>query len=122
MTVIEFSKKKNEYDPHVSGKAKCIDCKHEWVAVAPTAVTWLECPSCSLVRGRFIFQCERQEPHWHCKCDNDLFHVTSRGYYCPNCGEWQHAYYGSGTLTSEWVCVRCGATLASQKIVGEKAE
>lgn len=80
-------------DPHSSGFAKCLDCKHEWAAVAPAGTTWLECPSCGLVRGRFKFQHERPGlAHWECSCGNDLFHVTTDGYYCPNCGVWAQGF------------------------------
>ncbi|HSX21491.1 MAG TPA: hypothetical protein VLE97_01800 [Gaiellaceae bacterium] len=74
-------------DPHSSGEAICLDCKHTWAAVAPTGTVWLECPGCGLTRGRFRYQHERTgAAHWTCKCGNDLFHVTPDGYYCPNCG------------------------------------
>lgn len=79
-------------DPHLQGKARCVACKHEWQAVAPHGTTWLECPECHIFRGRFVGQCERDEPHWHCNCGNDLFYATARGFYCPNCGEWQSGF------------------------------
>lgn len=76
-------------DPHVAGPARCLACKHEWAAVAPTGTLWLECPECSLLRGRFLWPVERSGlPHWVCGCGNDVFHVTPQGYYCPNCGVW----------------------------------
>ena len=78
--------------PHLEGKARCLACQHAWVAVAPLGVIWLECPSCSLERGRFVAQVEREGPHWHCRCENDLFYVTRDGYYCPNCGSWQTGF------------------------------
>lgn len=86
MTVVDISKAREERQPHLSGKAKCLACKHEWVAVAPSGTIWLECPSCSLERGRYVAQMEKPVPHWHCKCENNLFYVTADGYYCPNCG------------------------------------
>ena len=90
MTVIDLKQAKQEREPHVSGKARCLACKHEWVAVAPVGVIWMECPACTLERGRFVAQVERDGLHWHCNCGNDLFHATPDGFYCPNCGEWQH--------------------------------
>jgi len=78
-----------EAKPHAAGRARCLDCRHEWQAVAPVGVRWLECPSCSLERGRFIAQHEREGPHWYCGCGNDVFQVMPAGVYCPNCGVWQ---------------------------------
>ena len=90
--LINLATKKLEDSPHISGRARCLDCKHEWFAVAPISTTWMECPKCSLIRGRFIYQHERDRLHWECKCGCDLFCVTSEGYYCPNCGEWQQGF------------------------------
>jgi Zn finger protein HypA/HybF involved in hydrogenase expression len=79
----------DEARPHLSGKARCLDCKHEWEAVAPLGATWLQCPGCSLFRGRFIGEILRDKLlHYTCNCGNDLFYVTLDGTYCPNCGEW----------------------------------
>lgn len=76
--------------PHYEGPVRCLDCKHEWQAVAPVGTLWLECPSCSLLRGRFIWPVQRQEIlHLICGCGNDLFHLTEYGPYCPNCGDWK---------------------------------
>ena len=91
MTVIEFKKK----EPHISGEAICLSCGHNWVSIAPTGTIWLECPECHVVRGRFVYQCERDGLHWECDCGNDLFHVTEDGFYCPNCGLWQYGFQGS---------------------------
>ena len=92
MTVIDLAKKKEERQAHSTGRARCLDCKHEWIAVAPVGVTWMECPKCSLERGRFIFAHLIEKPRWECNCGNDLFYATADGMYCPNCGEWQHGF------------------------------
>ena len=92
MSVIYLKKEREDRTPHSSGKARCLACKQEWMAVAPTGVTWMECPSCSLERGRFVAQHERDGLHWHCNCGNDLFYVVKDGYYCPNCGDWQSGF------------------------------
>jgi DNA-directed RNA polymerase subunit RPC12/RpoP len=76
----------------LAGKARCLDCHHEWDAWAPIGTTWLECPDCSLMKGRFIFPVERKNDSWECNCGNDLFRATRQGFYCPNCGEWQHGF------------------------------
>lgn len=91
--VIDLQKVREERQPHSTGTAICLDCRHEWEAVAPDNVLWLECPSCKLVRGRFKYQHEIAEGlEWRCNCGNDLFRVTPDGYYCPNCGEWQTGF------------------------------
>lgn len=93
--VLTFKPKQPEPVPvrHMEGGAKCINCKHEWQAVVEEEPGeefegWLECPACSLMRGRFKYT--HVPPAgtgvWVCKCDNDLFIVTADGYMCPNCG------------------------------------
>ncbi len=78
--------------PHCSGNAICFDCNHEWIAVAPTVTTWLQCPSCKLTRGRFKYPHQREGLEWKCNCGNDLFHLKPEGMYCPNCGNWVTGY------------------------------
>lgn len=78
--------------PHLAGKAKCLDCKHMWMAIAPIGTLWLECPNCGLMRGRVYADVQRDGLHWHCKCGFEVFYVTPDGYYCPNCGAWQTGY------------------------------
>lgn len=88
MTVIDLQAERQAREPHLSGKARCLAYKYEWVAIVPAGTTWLECPSCSLESGRFIGHFEREGAHWRCKCECDLFYATSDGLYCPNCGAW----------------------------------
>jgi Zn finger protein HypA/HybF involved in hydrogenase expression len=90
--VVDLAAKRAENTPHASGEARCLDCKYEYVAVAPLGVTWMECPKCSLMRSRFIFAHTREGPYWECNCGNSLFHATKDGMYCPNCGEWQKGF------------------------------
>lgn len=78
---------KEEHSETLSGRARCIACNHEWVAVAPVGVFWLECPKCSTEHGRFSAQVQRDGMHWHCHCGNDLFYITPEGSYCPMCGK-----------------------------------
>lgn len=94
MTVINLSELREEKMPHTSGVAVCLNCKHEWVAVAPHVgeVLWLECPSCGLIRGRFKYHHERSGEHWTCNCGSELFYIKAGVPYCPNCGAWQQGY------------------------------
>ena len=78
-----------ERRPHVSGKAKCLHCKHEWVAVAPEMASPLECPECGLDKGVFSGLASRAELlHYTCGCGSDTFFLSENGPYCANCGEW----------------------------------
>lgn len=92
MTVIDLAQAKAGKTPHLSGTAVCLACKHEWVAVAPVGAVWMECPACSLERGRYRGPVQLDRDHWRCHCGNDLFQATQDGMYCPNCGEWQHGF------------------------------
>jgi Zn finger protein HypA/HybF involved in hydrogenase expression len=77
----------DDHRPHISGEARCLACKHEWVAAAPIGTDWLECPECGTLKGRFIRHCEPEEGiRWRCQCGNDLFQVYETGILCPNCG------------------------------------
>lgn len=87
MKVVSLADAREARTPHMAGKARCLDCRHEWVAVAPSETLWLTCPKCSLSRGRFINHVEIEgEAHWTCNCGNDLFFITKANFYCPNCG------------------------------------
>lgn len=87
--VVDLQAARAERTPHVSGKARCMGCKHEWVAVAPIGmVTDLECPSCESMKGVMRFACEPADGlKWICNCGNDLFMLTDKGApFCVNCG------------------------------------
>lgn len=91
--VVDLQRVREERSPHSSGQARCLDCKHEWVAVAPIGTYWLQCPSCSLVRGKYIFMFNfPDELHWNCNCGNDLFYMLKDCCVCPNCGEKQKGF------------------------------
>ena len=82
-----------ENTPHLSGSARCLGCKHEWVAVAPVGTSWLECPSCRLGKGRYVSTFMEDDSHWHCDCGNELFACSQRyGWYCPMCGACQKGW------------------------------
>ena len=78
--------KPEEIVEHLSNTAKCLTCRHEWQAVAPTGTTWLECPACTLLTGRFVGPVHKEGLYWMCKCGNDLFYVAPTGGYCGVCG------------------------------------
>ena len=78
--------RESEGQETISGKAHCLDCNHEWVAVVPVGVRWLECPSCGSGKGHLKFRVDRGEHDWVCNCGNDLFRISEEGAYCTLCG------------------------------------
>ena len=87
-TVIPFGRPASA-EPDVQtgvGPAFCINCKHEWVATAPTGMTVFECPSCQRVTGHFKFEFAPAEDQLvrECTCGNHLFYLTPEG-HCPHC-------------------------------------
>jgi Zn finger protein HypA/HybF involved in hydrogenase expression len=50
--IVDFAAAKSARTPHATGDAKCLDCKHEWVATAPVGVVRLDCPECGSTRGQ----------------------------------------------------------------------
>jgi hypothetical protein len=95
-------KRKEEPDPHISGSAICIDCKHEWVAVVQKDSHvendgWLECPSCSTHKGRLKHPFAFGDSEFVCNCGNKHFSICTIKdevfIYCPNCGV-EHDPYG----------------------------
>lgn len=89
MTVVSLSDARKQREPHNEGAARCMACRHEWVAVAPAGQEDLECPSCGRMFGRFLYPFSPDTARWVCACDNDLFIVTPAGTFCPACGTWQ---------------------------------
>jgi len=84
--VVEIGKKKS--DPHLSGEARCIACGHEWVAIAPTGGTELECPECRAMLGMFIWPTTpKSEMVWTCDCGCQLFYIVDTGNQCYRCGD-----------------------------------
>lgn len=60
----------SEYAEHLNGKARCMACRHEWQAVAPVGVNWMECPACGTMKGRYMHPAVpyRDEKVWECAC------------------------------------------------------
>ncbi len=90
--LVSLEKYKEDNALHSSGECKCLACDYKWVGVVPIGTIWLECPKCHLMRGRFIYHCQREDSYWTCKCGNELFYITHEGCYCPNCGLWQKGF------------------------------
>jgi len=88
MTVVELFPKREQ---HAHGNAFCLQCSHEWVAVAPTGTVQLECPECKTMKGlfKFPFAPATGELVRECNCGNQLFYLTPEGHLCTNCGIYQ---------------------------------
>lgn len=71
--------------PHLSGKALCLNCSKEWVAVAPLGTTALQCPECGLLKGVFNAVCA-PEKAWQCGCGCFHFLVSPQNVICALCG------------------------------------
>lgn len=86
MKVIPISVRRR--DPHCTGDVRCLSCGHDWIAVWPDGVDWLECPVCRLQMGH---SCGPTTPEvrWWCGCGNNLFFINPDGAHCPNCGKRQ---------------------------------
>jgi len=52
MSVVPFQRPEKP-EPHMSGQAVCIGCRHEWVQAAPIGTWQYECPNCGAMKGLF---------------------------------------------------------------------
>ncbi len=88
--VVEF-RPRQSHDLHLSGRARCLACAHEWEAAAPAGVIVLECPQCACLQGRWrnYLEPEAGVHTWRCRCENDLFFVTPESVVCARCGSEQ---------------------------------
>jgi Zn finger protein HypA/HybF involved in hydrogenase expression len=88
--IIDFNSRRTE--PHLSGKARCLTCKHEWVAVVPVGVTTMLCPSCGH-DGHMLGEVVTHDEQWQCHCGWSLFRIDRGGVYCPQCGDYQTGWF-----------------------------
>lgn len=72
--------------PHREGNARCLSCKHQWVAVAPAGTTTLECPSCATFQGVYLGVAQTENAQWQCACGEFVFFIDAHGPYCAHCG------------------------------------
>lgn len=92
MSVVNLEEEREARRPHLQGRARCLSCRHEWQQVAPIGETEFECPKCTLMMGRLVYECIREGLHFTCNCGNDLFFIAPEGPYCPKCGAWCTGY------------------------------
>lgn len=75
----------DKYEPHLSGKAQCLECKAEWEAVTPIGTISMECPVCGLMKGVHKGIAVPQEA-WICNCGCYHFFANREGVHCCYCG------------------------------------
>lgn len=83
----EQSEDSTEFTLH--GPAKCLDCKKEWVAVAPVGTNELDCESCGTHRGVWkgpMLPADEDTLIFICDCGGYHFVITSEGTLCVSCG------------------------------------
>ena len=74
--------------PHMTGKAVCLHCKHEWTAVAEIGTVALDCSKCGTGQGVFsgIALPDDPVPLWICDCGCRHFFISPSHAYCCHCG------------------------------------
>ena len=85
MSVVPFPQRTLE------GPARCHGCGHEWHAVVPPGVVWLECPACRDEKGRMrgpVLPDETREV-WTCHCGSQAFALFRSEWMCYGCGKVQ---------------------------------
>lgn len=101
MTVISLAAAREERQPHWTGTAKCIDCGHQWEAVAPLGQRWVDCPSCGLNKGTPFrpFGADEGDRLLFCNCGCEALTAYQRKgrmwVRCMGCGtDLTDAFYG----------------------------
>lgn len=74
---------------HAEGEARCVNCRHDWIAIAPAGAYMLQCPKCELNTGAFLNAMHAAEGEEVLTCSNcgcDLFFVMRPGVLrCHRC-------------------------------------
>lgn len=74
--------------PHISGEVVCLECRHEWMGVAPIGTTELECSECGTLKGAWKYMAA-PEVVFECNCGNQHFYIDPEGVMCARCGSRQ---------------------------------
>lgn len=80
--------------PHLCGEAICGQCRHEWVAVAPSGTTQFQCPECKSMRGvlKWPFGPSKGAQEFMHSCGGFDFFIQKKpgeqpDVFCRKCGE-----------------------------------
>ena len=69
--------KQEKKDLYLDGPAKCLACKHEWMAKESIGTDSFDlvCPKCDTRRGQFIYPPDIGDKHitWQHECGNTYF-------------------------------------------------
>lgn len=85
--VIDLMEYREALNPHKTGNARCLQCKHEWIETAPIGTVSLECPECHSFQGIFKGLMSTEFSQWVCLCGEFTFFIDSKGAYCAHCGK-----------------------------------
>lgn len=94
MSIVDLDKYKKDRTPHRTGMVKCLQCKHEWKAVAPEEVYEFECPGCGLERGAW--------------CNHQPVMQGDLVYTCSTCGGDYYVICKSPDHGIYHMCATCG--------------
>jgi len=84
--IIDLAARREANSPHRAGEARCLNCKHEWAAVAPVGAVTLQCPKCETFQGLFKGVSCTEFKQWQCDCKEWTFFIDEHGPYCAHCG------------------------------------
>lgn len=93
--IINLDKERGAREPHLSGRAICLQCRYAWVAVVPVGRDAFDCPECGLEKGvmQGLVQPQEGEPIWQCHCGCEMFYIPASGFpTCVMCGTEQSGY------------------------------
>lgn len=83
----------DDFRPHSVGPARCLNCRHEWIATTPQGMRSFECPACELSRGvwRGVATPHEGSHVMTCiECEEQMFWILGDGQaMCVNCGTYQ---------------------------------
>ena len=94
MTVVPLRPKHGTSNPHITGPARCLACRHEWTVVAPIGTTEFECPSCGTERGVMRYHIAAED--------------GQKVFRCTPCGS-EHFFFVAKEKRTQILCVGCGA-------------
>ena len=93
--VIEFKPKEDdEYDPHLVGDARCMQCSHEFHTVIPAGLSWIDCPKCGGNKAFMKYPCmpSNGELEFRCVCGCTVFYIVPEAIRCCSCGADQRPF------------------------------
>jgi len=90
--IIDLQKAKDERTPHLSGKARCLTCHYDFVAVMPVGCQTVTCSKCGH-DAHMLGEVVTNGDQWRCtSCRWFLFRVDRHSIYCPKCGQYQRGF------------------------------